>query len=1204
MKHFQTRKRLIQTVLFACFTLLSVNYVKADEPNFDWVRQAGGTSTEKSYAVAADPSGNVIITGYFYGSASFGSVNLIANGTTDIFVAKYDASGNIIWAKNFGVQDYNGGTSVATDRFGNIYISGYFAESITFGSCSFSATYTDLFLLKMDASGNVKWAKQIEGEFKSASSGWSADPCCLTVDNSGNIYVCGNFRNTAKVGSFNLLSEGYKDILIAKFNSSGAVVWAISDGGEHKDIISAITIDNSNNISITGHFEESTRFGNNQFNCGWGNHNIFIVQYNSNGNFKWAKSAGGNGSSVYAYGIATDDYGNLIITGDFGLTAYFDSKSITSYGLMDIFIAKYNRYGNVIWIKQAGANSENDVGKAITTDSQGNIYLTGYFEDEARFDPIIFHGNDDDRIFIAKYNLDGDVQWVKKAGSPSGGYDCGEGVVVTNSGEIYVTGRFRGYATFEPFSLTSQGDSKPDIFLAKLTEQQITTPEIALNLTSLSQTCTEGTNASTQYFKIWNSGDGTLSYSISDNSNWLYCSPSSGSSTGEQNQITVNYNTTDLSEGNYNATITIGSSNASNSPQTISIDLSVSEAQNSEIGYSPVSLSQTITTGTDASSQIFKVWNSGNGTLSYSISDNRNWLNCSPSSGNSTGEQDQVTVNYNTANLSEGNYNATITISSANAGNSPQYLNLTLIVKSDNNLSNECFYLAKYYDSAIESVLENLNYNITKASAIPSDFSDYDLLLVHDYDGDGSSLSAKLENYIKNGGGIVLIGGAPSIICGGGYNTTCISEWFGTSQYSNVGASYAKAVFDNPLGTSVEKNDIIEECTGWGGAAVKNVIADATVLTEWDYGSGNIHSFIRQYQSGRIAFWAGYASYNSNTFELFKAVCQWVGNSQGNQGLVAFYSFSGNADDESGNGFHGNVVGASMSQDRFGDSNSAYHFDGNRDYIELPGSSRIINQVQSISFWVYFDVEYSPGTDNKNQDYLLSKAHDTGWQRDIITRDNTNYIRNTFGTSSSSSSDLITSIPFSKSRWYHVVFVRSQTTNTVYVNGNYDNSNNYSGYHIDDSDYLMVGTYHDNYGIVNSLNRSLKGKIDDIRIYNRTLSASEVKNLYDNSKSNIINYSENKKPHSFSLSQNYPNPFNPTTTVTYDLPEQSNVKIEIFDLTGRRVKTLINSVQETGTHSVNWNAEDKQYQRVSSGIYICRMTAGKHVLNRKLIFAK
>ncbi len=116
------------------------------------------------------------------------------------------------------------------------------------------------------------------------------------------------------------------------------------------------------------------------------------------------------------------------------------------------------------------------------------------------------------------------------------------------------------------------GDSLPETYSPP------SSPAIGLSTTSLSNSSTEGTDAPSQTFKVSNSGGGTLSYSISDNSNWLSCSPSSGTSTGEQDTITVNYNTSGLSAGTRNATITISDPNADNNPQTIAVSLDIADS--------------------------------------------------------------------------------------------------------------------------------------------------------------------------------------------------------------------------------------------------------------------------------------------------------------------------------------------------------------------------------------------------------------------------------------------------------------------------------------------------------------------------------------------------------------------------------------------------------------------------------------------------
>lgn len=221
-------------------------------------------------------------------------------------------------------------------------------------------------------------------------------------------------------------------------------------------------------------------------------------------------------------------------------------------------------------------------------------------------------------------------------------------------------------------------------------------PSICRSPSSLSPTCCQGQNASSQSFEVWNCGSGTLNYSISDNASWLSCSPSSGSSTGEHDTISVNYSTSGLSCGSYSGTITITDPAADNSPQTIGVNLTVDCPS---ICRSPTSLTNECNEGQDAPSQLFQVWNCGCGTLNYSITDNAGWLSCSPTSGTSTGEQDTINVYYSTSGLSCGSYSGTITIT-GNADNTPQTISVNLTVHCDEPLI--CYYPTSLSNSCEE----------------------------------------------------------------------------------------------------------------------------------------------------------------------------------------------------------------------------------------------------------------------------------------------------------------------------------------------------------------------------------------------------------------------------------------------------------------------------------------------------------------------
>ncbi|MBT5355608.1 MAG: T9SS type A sorting domain-containing protein, partial [Candidatus Marinimicrobia bacterium] len=93
-------------------------------------------------------------------------------------------------------------------------------------------------------------------------------------------------------------------------------------------------------------------------------------------------------------------------------------------------------------------------------------------------------------------------------------------------------------------------------------------------------------------------------------------------------------------------------------------------------------------------------------------------------------------------------------------------------------------------------------------------------------------------------------------------------------------------------------------------------------------------------------------------------------------------------------------------------------------------------------------------------------------------------------------------------------------------------------------------------------------------------------------------------PTVFALHQNYPNPFNPTTTLRYDLPDDTQVRIMIYDIMGRKVKSLVNSQQNAGFKSVVWDATNESGQPVSAGMYLYRISAGNFHSVKKMVLLK
>ncbi|MBL7798333.1 MAG: hypothetical protein JNJ90_17695 [Saprospiraceae bacterium] len=490
----------ISAVLFRGFIACKVGYtllvalllhfsVPAFAQTLDWANHPliqppfyGGVDEGKS--IATDASGNVYMTGYYGNTADFdpgpGAANLTSTGASDIYIAKYDAAGNYLWAKSVGGASSDVGYGIALDAAGNVYITGFFEGTADFdpgaGTANRTSTGTqDIFIAKYDGSGNYLWAKSVGGTESDTGYG-------LAVDAGGNVCVTGYFINSVDFdpgpGTANLTGLGLYETFIAKYDASGNYLWAKSLGGPGFEVGQGIALDAGGNLHITGYFTNTVDFnpgpGTDNLTS-TGNYDIFIAKYDASGNYIWAK---GMGDTEYDEGrsLAVDAAGNVYVTGYFQNVVDFDpgagTASLFSSGSGDIFITKYDASGNYLWAKSIG-DSESDYGYGIALDPAGNVHVTGLFQGIVDFDAgagvanVFSSGGGD--IFITKYDASGNYLWAKNVGST--GNDIGYGIALGSGGNVYVTGEFTGTADFDPGAGTANlnpGKNTTDAFALSL----------------------------------------------------------------------------------------------------------------------------------------------------------------------------------------------------------------------------------------------------------------------------------------------------------------------------------------------------------------------------------------------------------------------------------------------------------------------------------------------------------------------------------------------------------------------------------------------------------------------------------------------------------------------------------------------------------------------------------------------------------------
>jgi hypothetical protein len=452
---------------------------------FSWAKQITGISqVEEGKGIGLDAMGNVYSAGIFADSADLdpgaGIQMAYTHGGDDIYVQKLDLLGNFVWAFSIGGSGADVVHDLYTDAAGNTYITGQFKDTVDFdpgaGVTNLVALANDdIFFAKYDASGALVWAHRIGGTANDQGHG-------ITADLSGNVYITGYFKGIVDfdpgANVANLTGNGIEDIFVAKYDSSGNYLWAHSAGGANTDIGQSIAVDYMGNVLVTGNFNgASVDFDPGPATVSLstnGMADIFVASYNDTGKLNWAKSIGSD-STDDGLGIITDLHRSVFVTGYFRDTADFDPgpnvTDLISAGNQDIYILKLDSAGNFSWVKQIGGTGA-DAGNAIDIDYVGAVYLTGYYSGTVDFDPdpsvstLPMHGNED--VFVGAYSNSGALVWAVSMGSSAD--DNGNAIIPNTMGEVFSTGFFKGICDFDPdtavFNLTAI--SNQDGYVQKL----------------------------------------------------------------------------------------------------------------------------------------------------------------------------------------------------------------------------------------------------------------------------------------------------------------------------------------------------------------------------------------------------------------------------------------------------------------------------------------------------------------------------------------------------------------------------------------------------------------------------------------------------------------------------------------------------------------------------------------------------------------
>ncbi|MDJ0897671.1 MAG: SBBP repeat-containing protein [Xenococcus sp. MO_188.B8] len=390
-----------------------------------WLRQIGTSEEDNSWGIATDHEGNLYITGYTLGS--LGGQNA---GGHDAWVAKYDTHGNLLWTEQLGTSESDFSSGVATDHEGNLYITGYTSGSFD----GQNAGDEDAWVAKYDLHGNLLWTEQLGTSESDFSSG-------VATDNNGNVYITGE---TWGSGSFD--GQNYGGAWVAKYDTHGNLLWTKQLGTSEFVGSYGVATDHNGNLYLTGYTWGSFD-GQNA-----GGHDAWVAKYDTHGNLLWTEQLGIS-ELDYSWGIATDNNGNVYITGE--TWGSFDGQNA---GNQDAWVAKYDTHGNLLWTEQLGT-SESDFSSGVATDNNGNSYITGFTR--GSFDG---QNTGDGDAWVAKYDTHGNLLWTEQLGTSES--DFSGSIATDNNGNSYITGFTRG-------SFDGQNTGDGDAWIAKLSQSYI-----------------------------------------------------------------------------------------------------------------------------------------------------------------------------------------------------------------------------------------------------------------------------------------------------------------------------------------------------------------------------------------------------------------------------------------------------------------------------------------------------------------------------------------------------------------------------------------------------------------------------------------------------------------------------------------------------------------------------------------------------------
>jgi hypothetical protein len=453
-------------------------------PDWNWAMTFGGSGGITGADITRDNNGNLFVTGYFNGSVTYGSTKISSSGWWDLFFAKFDGSGNLLWINTIHPTQYEiiQGSRIRLDASENIILCGKFSGTVTIGTSTLvSAGGTDAFIAKFDNNGNPVWAVSY-GDTNSQSSD------DLTMDSNNNAYIVVSTSTTYPVSS-----------IVLKCTSAGTLSIFLS---VNSTIFTCIFYNNSY-LAMSGYITGPLTIGT--FQLFSNNYpSALLVKTDLAGVTQWAENFTSTYGNSEGQSVIIDNSDNIYTSGIFTDSIYFHSQTVTLYGMdQPYYLTKFNSSGVAQWADEFVDDDPADYSSYIRIDNSGNPFLFAYSTFGGTIGPstinwpgpffakinssgviqyalnqiyttnmsLIDPSNMIEQVSVAspfdmclnKIDLNGIVSWIKETTSNSGYSSVWYHIAVDHKGFMYIHGELNGNINYNGTTIYGQG-----AFLARI----------------------------------------------------------------------------------------------------------------------------------------------------------------------------------------------------------------------------------------------------------------------------------------------------------------------------------------------------------------------------------------------------------------------------------------------------------------------------------------------------------------------------------------------------------------------------------------------------------------------------------------------------------------------------------------------------------------------------------------------------------------